>query len=123
MPSDRAELCRVARSRAKRRRVRRLRLARLLVPLVAIAVAVLYYRPISSYLETRAELSRRQTEVRELRTERMQLEARLARSASVEALGREARRLGYVKPDESLFIVGGISEWRRKRAATVRGDG
>jgi hypothetical protein len=29
------------------------------------------------------------------------------------ALAREARRIGYVKPGERLFIVKGISSWQR----------
>ena len=38
-------------------------------------------------------------------------------------LGREARRIGFVKPGERLFIVKGIVEWRRARRATMRGGG
>ena len=82
-------------------------------------VALLYYRPLVNYVETRAELTEREAEVRLLRDERQRLEARLLRSSTVEALSREARRMGLVREGERLFIVKGIPQWRR----TIRPDG
>jgi len=82
-------------------------------------VALLYYRPLANYAETRAELNEREAEVRELRAERERLDARLARSSTVEALSREARRIGLVREGERLFIVKGIARWRRN----VHSDG
>lgn len=82
-------------------------------------VGLLYYRPLANYFETRATLTERQAEVRQLRDERTRLEARLARSATDEALSREARRMSFVKPGERLFIVKGIPTWRR----SIHGDG
>jgi cell division protein FtsB len=108
-------------ARPRSRRNRRLH-GRLLVVAVAVLVAFLYYQPLTSYLETRSDLERRQAEVVELRTERARLERRLKRSTSEAALRREARRIGYVRPGERLFIVKGIPEWRRAHAATVRED-
>jgi hypothetical protein len=35
----------------------------------------------------------------------------------VDALAREARRLNLVRPGEKLFIVKGVSDWRRVQAA------
>ena len=89
---------------------------------VAALVAFLYYRPLTSYLETRSDLDRRRAEVAELRAERTQLEARLKRSTSEAALRREARRIGYVRPGERLFIVKGIPEWRRAQQAAASKD-
>ncbi len=71
-------------------------------------VALLYYRPVRSYLETRATLERRSGEVRRLETERRRLERRLADAGTDAALIREARKLGLVRPGERLFIVKGI---------------
>lgn len=88
-----------------------------------VLVAVLYYRPLTAYLHARAELARRSAEVRGLQAERRSLEGRLAGSTSIAALGREARRLGLVKPGERLFIVKGIGEWRRAQRATIRRHG
>ena len=50
----------------------------------------LYYQPVSSYVETRAALGEREAEVRQLRDEKARLERRLADSATVAALAREA---------------------------------
>ena len=77
-------------------------------------VALLYYRPLKSYVETRSALHERQSEVRELRAKRNQLARRLEDADTPEALARRARKLGLVKPGEQLFIVKGIEEWRRK---------
>jgi cell division protein FtsB len=81
------------------------------------AAAYLYYRPLSSYLETRRDLTSRQAEVESLRQTRSALQLRLANSTSVTATEREARRLGYVRPGEQLFVVKGIEAWRRSQSA------
>jgi cell division protein FtsB len=95
-------------------------------------VAFLYYQPLRTYLETRDALERRAAEVRALESQRHALEGRLAAQTSPAALIREARRLGYVKPGERLFIIKGISAWRRGQpgkegerevGATLGGDG
>jgi cell division protein FtsB len=94
----------------------------------AVIVAFLYYRPLSSYVQTRASLNERAAEVRVLRAEKTRLEARLADSATVAALAREARRMRLVRPGERLYIVRGVKEWRRALATqqagtTIPGDG
>ena len=95
---------------------------------VAVFVAFLYYQPLSSYLSTRSALNERTSEVERLRSERARLQARLADSATVTALAREARRMRLVRPGERIFIVKGVAEWRRAQAraktkATLGGDG
>ena len=80
-------------------------------------VAFLYYQPLRTYFETRATLAQRSAEVRALEREKRTLERRLAAKTSREALVREARRLGYVKPGERLYIVKGIGAWTRAQAA------
>jgi hypothetical protein len=106
------------RSPARARRLR-LRGGRLLVLGVLAFVAFLYYRPLTSYVQTRGDLQRRTDEVASLKAEHAHLQRRLARTTSVEALRREARRIGYVRPGERLFIVQGIPEWRRAQRATA----
>ncbi len=103
-----------------RRRLPLPRLGRIWVLLVLVAIGFLYYRPLEKWRETRAELAGRQAEVRSLRAERHRLEMRLTRAESVEALGREARRIGYVRPGERLFIVKGIAAWQRRNAVPQR---
>ena len=106
----------MARPATKTRRRR----ARWLLPVGVLAVAAfLYYRPISSYLQTRNELDSRRTEVVSLRAEKSRLERRLARTLSDAALAREARRIGYVKPGERLFSVKGIGGWERNHPAAT----
>ena len=96
------------------------RAARLLLPVVVLTVmAFLYYRPIASYLQTRSELGARRAQVVALRAEKARLERRLARTTSDAALAREARRIGYVKPGERLFIVKGIAAWQRSHPAAT----
>ncbi len=83
-----------------------------------VAVAVyLYYRPITSYAETRNDLTTRRAEVESLRLVRAELELRLVNSTSVDSVEREARRIGWVKPGERLFVVKGIPAWRKARSA------
>jgi Septum formation initiator len=111
-----------AKSSAKRRTARaqigRRRL-RVLWAIAIVGVAVyLYYRPISSYLETRSDLATSRTEVESLRLVKAELELRLVNSTSVDSIEREARRIGYVNPGERLFVVKGIPAWR-----TARGSG
>ena len=93
---------------------------RWLVLAVLAFVAFLYYRPVEGYLETRDTLSRRSAEVRALEREQRELRRRLAVQTSDAALLREARRLGYVKPGEKLYIVKGVAEWRRAHLRRAR---
>jgi cell division protein FtsB len=86
-------------------------------------VALLYYRPVKSYLETRSSLEHSQVEVRELRARRDELARRLADTDTPEALARRARKLGLVRPGEQLFIIKGIPEWRKRARASIGGDG
>lgn len=103
------------RKRTTATRIGRRRL-RLLWAVALVGIAVyLYYRPISSYLETRNDLTTRRAEVESLRLVRAELELRLVNSTSVGSLEREARRINYVKPGERLFVVKGIPAWRTAR--------
>jgi septum formation initiator len=97
-------------------------LARRWLAVVAVVlIAYAYYHPLRSWFETRHELSSRRTEVAQLLEQRQALQERLRASTSITALAREARRLGYVRPGEHLFIVKGIAAW--KKAHTITGDG
>ena len=78
-----------------------------------MVLTFLYYRPLTSFAETRAQLAERRAEVIDLRAERSRLERRYELSTSAVALGREARRIGYVRRGERLFIIKGIPAWRK----------
>ena len=88
-------------------------LLRWLALVVLAFIAFLYSQPLRSYFSTRDTLSQRTEEVRQLRAQKLRLERRLEDMDTPQALTREARRLGYVKPGERLFIVKGIGAWRR----------
>jgi cell division protein FtsB len=112
----------VARRRTPKRKARSSRrarphLPRWLLPLVVLgAVGFLYVRPIDSYLETRNQLDERRAEVAMLRGERARLRTRLEQETSVDGLARQARRIGYVRPGEHLFIVEGTAAWAKQHA-------
>jgi cell division protein FtsB len=86
---------------------------RWLAVLLVVAIGYAYYHPLMSWFETRHELSSRRAEVGQLATEKRALEDRLQFSASSDALAREARRLGFIRPGEHLFIVKGIQSWKK----------
>jgi cell division protein FtsB len=101
-----------------RRMKKRIPRGRYLLRWLAVAVvaflAFLYSQPLRSYLSTKDTLSQRTAEVQQLRAQKLRLERRLAEMDTPQAVTREARRLGYVKPGERLFIVKGIGAWRRQ---------
>ena len=80
-------------------------------------MAFLYYRPLASYVETRGDLGARRTEVVALRAEKARLARRFEQTTSEAALAREARKIGFVRPGERLFIVKGIPAWQRRHSA------
>ena len=86
-----------------------------------VLVGLLYVQPLDAYLARRASVAERKADVQVLRDEQRALERRLRYARSNDALQREARRLGYVRPGERLFIVKGIPEWRARR--TIRAGG
>jgi cell division protein FtsB len=108
----------------KRRARRRLPRGRFLLRWLGVAVvgfvAFLYSQPLRSYLSTRDALTERTQEVRSLRAQKTRLQQKLTESDTPEAVTREARRLGYVKPGEHLFIVKGIAAWRRLHEQSLR---
>lgn len=100
-----------------RRRLRRRKAPKWLLPVLVLGiVGYLYVRPITTYLETRDQLDGRRAEVATLRAERARVSARLERATSLDELARAARRIGYVRPGEHLFIVKGTAAWKRARA-------
>ena len=77
-----------------------------------VLVGLLYYRPFRTYLERQDAAAARQAQVTVLVQRRAALERRLRYVESEAAVAREARRNGYVKPGEQLFIVKGLPAWR-----------
>jgi cell division protein FtsB len=82
----------------------------------ACLIAYLYYRPVKAYISASHQLAERKAEVQALTREKTQLAERLASSGTGESLLEEARRLGYVRPGEHLFVVRGVKAWLRAHA-------
>jgi len=87
--------------------------SRVLALLGIVVLALLYWNPLHTYMQTKHELETRQAQVRTLAAERRRLQQQIAAVGSGATLVGEARRLGLVKPGERLFIVRGIDAWRR----------
>ena len=87
---------------------------RWLAVLLVLAIGYAYYHPLRSWLERRHEFAARRAEVGRLASEKRALQDRLQFSASSDALAREARRLGFIRPGEHLFIVKGIEAWKKQ---------
>ena len=105
---------------SSRRRSRRSSLVTRSLVVVGVGLVLfLYYRPVKSYLSTSKAVTARQLEVRQLRAQKQSLEHRLALSTTREELAREARRIGYVRPGERLYIVKGIDGWRARQSAAA----
>jgi hypothetical protein len=112
------------RANGRRARVGRRAILRRWLAVVVLGVcAFLYYRPVVNYIDTRRAVAERAAEVETLRAQRRELERRLGARTSAATLLRDARRLGFVKPGERLFIVKGIPEWRRARRVERVGAG
>ena len=92
-----------------------MRSTRLLALGAIVLVAVLYWKPIRSYEHTKTVLTHRETEVANLEAQQRQLKQRIATVGTGQDLVREARRLGFEKPGEQLFIVRGIAAWRARQ--------
>jgi cell division protein FtsB len=87
---------------------------------VVAAVGYFYYHPLRAYLSARHEFGARRAEVGRLSTQKRDLERRVNASTSLDVLAREARKLGYVRPGEHLYIVKGIAVWRRAQSTIAR---
>jgi cell division protein FtsB len=111
----------MAAARSRKRRPSRAVIVRRWLGVGALClVALLYYRPLRTYAETHAALAQRSADVEALRAQRRALEQKLADAATDSALIREARRLGFVKPGERLFIVKGLAAWKRAQRTIER---
>jgi cell division protein FtsB len=109
----------MARAKKKARR-RRSPVPRILAVCALVLACFLYYRPVQSYVHTRAQVHERAAEVAALRAKQAALARQLGHRQSDAALRRQARRLGYVKPGEKLYIVKGIDRWRAAHAQKAK---
>jgi cell division protein FtsB len=85
-----------------------------------VLVALLYYRPLTAYVDAKSQLAQRRAVVQRLEREQANLKHRLGESTSVATIAREARSLGYIHPGEHLFIVKNIDAWRKRLRASLQ---
>jgi Septum formation initiator len=91
------------------------------IALIAL-IGYAYYHPLRSWFATRNELQMQRTVVAQLAGQKRELQQRVQATTSLDSLAREARRLGYIRPGEHLFIVKGIQAWL-KAHSRIDGDG
>jgi cell division protein FtsB len=89
-------------------RVRWDRVARVALLVVLVGVIGLYVGPARSWVSTLSESKSRNAEVARLERENERLRQRRAQLRDPQALEREARRLGMVKPGERAYVVEGL---------------
>jgi cell division protein FtsB len=99
--------------RPARRPRRQFALLRWLGVAVVCAIAVAYVQPIRAYFDAKADVASHRAERAALVAKRAKLNRRLALAGTDDFIEREARRLGFVRPGERLFIIQGLETWKR----------
>ena len=92
----------------RRTQIRWDRLGRWALIAVLAFVVYLYIGPAASWVSTYREAGRKRAEVAALKEENRRLRERRRELRDPEALEREARRLGMVKPGERAYVVEGL---------------
>jgi len=101
----------VARARSRSRRS--FTLLRWLGVAVICAIAVAYVQPIRAYFDAKDDLAAHRSERAGLLLKQAALKRRLELAGTDDFIVREARRLGFVRPGERLFIVNGVETWTK----------
>jgi cell division protein FtsB len=103
---------RAPRRRAGRRvgpsRIRWDRLGRIALVLVLFLVLVSYLNPLVNLLQAWQGSKSSESQLAQLKQQKVELSHQLREVSSPAALEREARRLGMVKPGEHAYIVHGL---------------
>jgi cell division protein FtsB len=89
-------------------RIRWDRVGRVALLLVLLLLVYLYVGPIRSWWSTWQDSKAKQAQVERLERENAALRKRRAALQTPQALEREARRMGMVRPDERPFVVRGL---------------
>ena len=89
-------------------RIRWDRVGRVALLVVLLLLVYLYVGPVRSWWSTWQESKAKQAQVTRLERENARLRARRAALQTPQALEREARKMGMVRPDERPFVVRGL---------------
>jgi cell division protein FtsB len=76
--------------------------------LVLFAVMISYLNPLVNLLEAWQGSKSSESQLAQLRQEKIQLSSQLRSASSPATLEREARRLGMVRPGEHAYVVHGL---------------
>jgi cell division protein FtsB len=96
------------RRRSRPSRIRWDRLGRIALVLVLFLVLVSYLNPLVNLMQAWQGSKSSESQLAQLKQERVDLTRQLHEVSSPAALEREARRLGMVKPGEHAYIVHGV---------------
>jgi cell division protein FtsB len=91
-------------------RIRWDRVGRVALLLVLVLIVYLYVGPVRSWWSTWQDSKAKQAQVTRLERENATLRARRAALRTPQALEREARKMGMVRPDERPFVVKGLPD-------------
>jgi cell division protein FtsB len=89
-------------------RIRWDRVGRIALVLVLFGVMVSYLNPLVNLLEAWQGSKSSESQLAQLKQERVDLAGQLRAASSPATLEREARRLGMVKPGEHAYVVHGL---------------
>ena len=89
-------------------RIRWDRVGRIALVLVLFGVMVSYLNPLVNLLEAWQGSKSSESQLTQLKRERVDLTGQLRDASSPATLEREARRLGMVKPGEHAYVVHGL---------------
>jgi cell division protein FtsB len=94
------------------------RIGRLVGIAVIAAIAFAYVQPIRAYLAAEEDIEKHRAQRSALLHQQAGLRHRLQQVETDAFVEREARRIGLVRPGETLYVVKGVQRW--KRAASGR---
>jgi cell division protein FtsB len=99
---------RAPRRRVGPSRIRWDRVGRIALVLVLFGVMISYLNPLVNLLEAWQGSKSSESQLAQLKQERVELSRQLRSASSPATLEREARRLGMVKPGEHAYVVHGL---------------
>lgn len=91
--------------RRRRTSIRWDRVGRAALLLLVAVIVLLYISPVRHWLAQSETADRQRSELRQLGREQEELQARIAGLRGQDAIEREARRLGMVRPGERAIVI------------------
>jgi cell division protein FtsB len=95
------------------RPLRRGHLGRLIGLAVIAAIAFAYVQPIRAYMAAQDDIQAHRAQRSALLRQQAALRHTLAQVETDAFVEREARRIGLVHPNETLYVVQGVQKWKR----------